>query len=78
MSTPITYGLEAIPATPVKPAGWLARAFDRLVAAREQQAKAYIVNYLGSLSDSRLTELGYTAKQIHEIRVERELPVLAN
>lgn len=77
MSTPITYSIDAIPRSktesPSKP-GWLRRAFDRLLAAREAQAHRYIVDYLSKLSNERLAELGYTDEQIRQIRVERRLP----
>ena len=78
MSTPIAYGLEAIPQTSTKSAGWLKRAYDRLLAARERQATMYVVNYLAALTDNRLAEMGYTAEQIRAIRVDRKLPQLAD
>lgn len=77
MSTPIAYGVDAVPEVRTKSSGFLTRIFDRLTAAREAQAERYLVNYLSALSDSRLEELGYTDAQIREIRINRRLPELA-
>ena len=77
MSTPITYGVDAIPETRAKSTGFLAGFFARLIASREAQAQRYLVNYLSSLSDERLQDLGYTDAQIRKLRIERQLPQIA-
>lgn len=76
MSTPITYGINAIPEArnKARSAGWLQRVFDRLAASREAQATRYLVDYLSTMSDARLAELGYTDVQIRYMRTERRLP----
>jgi len=82
MSTPITYNVNTIPETrretERKGTSWLQRVFDRLLAAREAQVERYLVDYLSSLSNERLADLGYTEEQIRQIRVERRLPDLPN
>ncbi len=77
MSTPITYTIGNVPVSRAKSKGLIQRLFDRLLAAREAQAHRYLVDYLSAMSDARLIELGYTASQIEQIKVERRLPELA-
>jgi hypothetical protein len=75
MSTPITtYGLDAVPEATGKRSGWLLRAFERFIAAREAQGRRRALEYLSSLSDERLAQLGYTDTHIRQIREERSLP----
>lgn len=74
MSTPITYDINTVPESRPKSRGLLARFLERLIAAREAQAKRYLVNYLSLMSDERLRDLGYSDQQIRELRVERRLP----
>jgi len=76
MSTPITYGMEAVPNPSVRAAGRFQRALERFIEARAEQGRRRVLAYVSTLSDERLTELGYTDEQIRQIRVERKLPEL--
>lgn len=77
MSTPIAYDVHAVPESKPRSPGFLARFFEGLTASREAEAKRYLVNYLSSLSDQRLRDLGYTDSQIRTIRFEHRLPEVA-
>lgn len=78
MSTQITtFGVDAVADTSSERSGIVRRIWNKLLAAGEAQGQRRLVNYLASLSDYRLQELGYTKAQIHEIRVQRTLPALA-
>lgn len=74
MSTPITYGMEAVPNTSSRAAGRFQRALERFIEAREAQGRRRVLDYLITLSDERLAGLGYTDEQIRQIRFERKLP----
>ncbi len=74
MSTQITTYGDAVIASSSKRPSVFRRAWDSLVAAGEAQGQRRVVNYLASLSDHRLGQLGYSKAQIHEIRVLRTLP----
>jgi hypothetical protein len=41
---------------------------DRLLAARENEAKRRVVNYLAAMDDARLQGLGFTADDIGALR----------
>ncbi|MCL4766954.1 MAG: hypothetical protein KJZ80_12015 [Hyphomicrobiaceae bacterium] len=74
MSTPITYGMDAVPDTAARAAGRFQRALERFMAAREAQASRRVLDYLSALPDEQLAALGYTEAQIRQIRVEHRLP----
>jgi len=74
MSTPITYGMDAVPNTSARATGRFKRALERFIDAREEQGRRRVLGYLAMLRDERLAELGYTDEQIRQIRIERRLP----
>ncbi|WP_417686149.1 hypothetical protein [Roseibium sp.] len=44
--------------------GFVRRAFDRMVEAREKQARKYVNGYLLSLDDATLTAHGYKRSEL--------------
>jgi uncharacterized protein YjiS (DUF1127 family) len=48
--------------------GFFSRLLARLIKAREAQAKRYVDGYLAGLPDRQLADLGYTRKEIDELR----------
>lgn len=75
MSTPITYGSEAVPfeAARTQPS-LFRRIFRALMAAREAQALRYVSGHLNQLSDEQLRKFGMTDAEIRDVRSRRGEP----
>jgi hypothetical protein len=76
MSThPTLSGTHADVAVAGKRVSWLKRVFDAIVAARQAEACRQVAGFLGTQSDARLKDLGFTEPQIREVREHGRLPV---
>jgi len=70
-STVFDFG-SAVDATQSEPAkaGFLRRAFDRMIQARVAHGEAHVRAYLNGLSDERLADLGFTPDRIKAVRAQ--------
>lgn len=60
-------------AEPRRP-GLFARLIKAMTAAREAQARRFVASHLASMSDERLTDIGFTADEIKAVRAEGQVP----
>ena len=70
-STVFDFGsaVDAAQSEPAK-AGFLRRAFDRMIQARVAHGEAHVRAYLNGLSDERLADLGFTPDRIKAVRAK--------
>ena len=54
--------------------GLFARLIKALAAAREAQARRVVASHLATMSDDRLTDIGFTADEIKRVRAEGRIP----
>ena len=60
-------------ATSGKPGFW-ARVFERMVKAREHEARLRVSQHLLSMPDRQLRDIGFTEQEIHTLRMTGVLP----
>lgn len=68
-TTPVgfTAATTSVETAPAKP-GFLARFFERIIAARMARAEREIQPYLARLNDERLKDLGFDGPAIEKLR----------
>lgn len=54
--------------------GIFSRLIKAMTAAREAQARRFVASHLASMSDERLTDIGFTADEIKAVRAEGQVP----
>lgn len=54
--------------------GFFATLLDRFVKAREAEASRRVAQFLANQSDDRLTDLGFSSRDIAEIRSTGRIP----
>lgn len=67
-TTVVAGGPVAEPRADGQRTSWLRRAARKFMEAREAQGQRRVMEFLSTLTDERLSELGYGPAEIREIR----------
>lgn len=58
----------------VKRPGFFTRMFERMIAARTNQARVQVAGHLARLSEARLKDLGFTPDEVRAVREKGKIP----
>lgn len=54
--------------------GFFGRLIKAMTAAREAQARRVVASHLATMSDERLSDIGFTAEEIKAVRANGQVP----